>query len=508
VPSTEPGKCQVFSDTVNIHSAKDLQQFEGLDCFRIDDHLFVQETEDVFDLSALSGLRSVSGYIGIADNANLQTAELPNLDEVGEGLVLEGNPELLSIEFDQLRIIEHYLHIFGNPSLETVDFPWLTTVVDDVIFAGLDALVSLQMPRLTTVFGRFIYQHSNALGCLCLPNLVHVDEDLIIHFNGALRSFSAPSLTTVLGDINFERNPDLAHLDLPRLETLRGAFVGLHNFELAQCVLDDITDGLSHLGGGTVFEANDATCERVTAAAVECPPCASGICPVTEPPEEPGDDVGVPEEDVGVPDVSPPEEDVGVPDVSPPDEDVDVPEEDVDVPEEDVDVPDEDVDVPEEDVGVPDEDVDVPEEDVGVPEEDVDVPDEDAGEPGDVCTRTQGYYRTHCEGDSRCRADSNAPWPLAGAETNTLACTSMTWLDALWAPPRGDARIILAKQYIAARLNVAAGADSSAIDDTLADAESLLADCDWSQSDRQMALQLKDTLDDYNNGIIGPGSCG
>lgn len=58
------------------------------------------------------------------------------------------------------------------------------------------------------------------------------------------------------------------------------------------------------------------------------------------------------------------------------------------------------------------------------------------------------------------------------------------------------------------RLNVAAGADSSAIDDTLDDAESLLADCDWTQSERQMALQLKDTLDAYNNGIIGPGSCG
>lgn len=215
---------------------------------------------------------------------------------------------MVSAKFDQLRLVEHYLHIFGNPSLETVDFPWLTTVVDDVIFAGLNELVSLQMPRLTTVFGRFIYQHSDALGCLCLPNLVHVDENLIIHFNGALRSFSAPSLTTVLGDINFERNPFLEHFELPRLETVRGAFVGLHNFELAQCILDDIVDGLSHFGQGTVFEANNATCERVSAAAVECQSCVSGICPVTKPPEEPGDDVGVPDDDVDVP-----EEDVDVP---------------------------------------------------------------------------------------------------------------------------------------------------------------------------------------------------
>ena len=67
---------------------------------------------------------------------------------------------------------------------------------------------------------------------------------------------------------------------------------------------------------------------------------------------------------------------------------------------------------------------------------------------------------------------------------------------------------------LAAKLNIANGANGDDIADTIADADAFLGDYNWeswndlSQDDRQMVLGWKDMLEDYNEGIIGPGSCG
>ncbi len=64
-------------------------------------------------------------------------------------------------------------------------------------------------------------------------------------------------------------------------------------------------------------------------------------------------------------------------------------------------------------------------------------------------------------------------------------------------------------QLLGAKLNIAAGADYSAIIDELAEADAYLAEnfwTDWKKKDKT-AIMLMSTFDDYNNGIIGPGHC-
>jgi hypothetical protein len=316
--------CQVFADTVNIRSAADLAQFEGLSCFEVERHLFVQDTTDITDLSALSGLRSTGGFIGIADNEALESVSLPNLEETGEGLVVEGNMALESIEFAGLRHVNGYLHVFNNQALTSASFPWLLGVGDDVIFAGNDALASLDLPRLTCVMGRFIFEHSDGLECLCLPNLVFVNGDFLVYFNGSLRSISAPVLTTVWGDVNIRRNPQLEHVDLSCLDQVAGDFMMVHNRMLAQCEVDSLVGDINTIGGDTVTGDNAQTCpdEPTTAEGVGCASCTTSICVEDAPDGDlPGDDDDLPgddDDDVGVPDAGTP--DAGTPDTGSPDD--------------------------------------------------------------------------------------------------------------------------------------------------------------------------------------------
>jgi hypothetical protein len=123
--------------------------------------------------------------------------------------------------------------------------------------------------------------------------------------------------------------------------------------------------------------------------------------------------------------------------------------------------------------------------------------------PGDGgCTLTLGYWKTH-----NAHADSplDIPWPIS---EETVLCGA-TWLDILNMKPEGDAWIILAHQWIAAKLNEASGASTDVLGGTLDEAEDLLTNnCGGLSGDDEVrALELAGIFDDYNNGRTGPGHC-
>jgi len=91
--------------------------------------------------------------------------------------------------------------------------------------------------------------------------------------------------------------------------------------------------------------------------------------------------------------------------------------------------------------------------------------------------------------------------------------TQAELLAILNTPSQGDASIILAKQLIAAKLNIAAGSDPTPISATITHADSLLAmfagklpyHVAPSSNIGQMMVSDGSTLDDYNNGRLTPG---
>jgi hypothetical protein len=115
------------------------------------------------------------------------------------------------------------------------------------------------------------------------------------------------------------------------------------------------------------------------------------------------------------------------------------------------------------------------------------------------CTLTQGFWKNHIEA-----------WP-SEISIGGVTYTAMEAIQILSTPPRGDATYILAHQLIAAKLNVLEGADDSAVATTIVQADAWLVlhplGSDPDGADREEGIALAEVLDEYNNGVIGPGHC-
>jgi hypothetical protein len=130
--------------------------------------------------------------------------------------------------------------------------------------------------------------------------------------------------------------------------------------------------------------------------------------------------------------------------------------------------------------------------------------------PSNGCTLTQGYWKTHSrEGP----APYDRRWGNIGPEEEDTAffLSDQTWLEVFRTPVRGNPYYSLAHQYMAAKLNVLAGADASAIGSALSMAEAFFSaktpSSSLSAKARAELLALAALLDDFNSGRIGPGHC-
>ena len=103
---------------------------------------------------------------------------------------------------------------------------------------------------------------------------------------------------------------------------------------------------------------------------------------------------------------------------------------------------------------------------------------------------------------------------------NTLVLGSQTYTKAellaiLGRATKGDASLILADQLIAAKLNIANGADGTPVTSTIADADAVLSlfpgklpyGVKSNTTNGQRMVNDAATLDNYNNGLLTPG-CG
>lgn len=140
----------------------------------------------------------------------------------------------------------------------------------------------------------------------------------------------------------------------------------------------------------------------------------------------------------------------------------------------------------------------------GIPE----IPDE----PGDGCTLTPGYWKTHSEFGP---APYDATWAeLPQGASTPFFLSGKTYHQVLWTPPAGgNAYYILAHAYIAAKLNKLNGADFTDAQAAFDAATTVFDTYTPAQigalrgAARNPIVALAQTLDDYNNGLIGPGHC-
>lgn len=123
---------------------------------------------------------------------------------------------------------------------------------------------------------------------------------------------------------------------------------------------------------------------------------------------------------------------------------------------------------------------------------------------GHACPLSQGFWKNH-----------PGEWPEESLALGDETYAQDELLDLLRRPVKGDASLILAKQLIAAKLNVANGSDPGSVAATIADADALLAALDGKLPYRvrprsslgENMTALAAILDDYNNRLLTP-DCG
>jgi hypothetical protein len=130
------------------------------------------------------------------------------------------------------------------------------------------------------------------------------------------------------------------------------------------------------------------------------------------------------------------------------------------------------------------------------------------------CTLTPGYWKTHSDNGPAPYDDT---WALLGENTPFFS-SGQSYYEVLWTNPQGNAYYILAHAYIAAELNQLNGSSIPA--DVLSAYDAATVLFQTYTPDEVAGLKGKDgkdlraqfidlayTLDEYNNGLLGPGHC-
>ncbi|MEI6633089.1 MAG: hypothetical protein WCP22_04625, partial [Chlamydiota bacterium] len=116
------------------------------------------------------------------------------------------------------------------------------------------------------------------------------------------------------------------------------------------------------------------------------------------------------------------------------------------------------------------------------------------------CTFTQGFWKNH-----------PGSWPVSSLSIGGVIYSKAQVLKILQTHPRGDVTFILAHQLIAAKLNIARGADGSVVAAAIVSADAWLSIHPLGSKPtglaRSIGTEYAELLDAFNSGAIGPGHC-
>ena len=122
-------------------------------------------------------------------------------------------------------------------------------------------------------------------------------------------------------------------------------------------------------------------------------------------------------------------------------------------------------------------------------------------QPSAPCPHSQGFWKNH-----------PGEWPASSLTLGNETYSQAEALALLRTPVRGDASLILAKQLIAAKLNIMTGSDRVPVNGYIVDADNLFAtypgklpyDVHPSTTDGHTMTTLGGVLDEYNNQLLTP----
>jgi hypothetical protein len=121
---------------------------------------------------------------------------------------------------------------------------------------------------------------------------------------------------------------------------------------------------------------------------------------------------------------------------------------------------------------------------------------------GENCTFTIGYWKNHPE-----------TWPVASLQLGSVVYNAAQLLSILNQPVAGNGLVSMAHQLIGAKLNIANGANPTSIAATITAADAqigalVVPPVGAGYLSPASTSAKTQTLDDFNNGLLGPDHCG
>lgn len=261
---------------------------------------------DINNLSPLSSLNSIGGFLYILDNPMLPNLDgLSSLTSVGGYLYIEFNPIMTNVNgLSALSTVGGFVYFRQNGDLADVDgLSSLTTVGGYLNFHFNGALANLEgLSSLTSVTdGMELLNNSSLIDLDGLSALTSLGGGINIEDNGGLISLGGlSSLSSIGGGLSIVNNTALPNLTgLSSLTTLAGGITvisndvlttlnGLENIDhtsitnlniqnntiLSNCEVQSICDYLGIPANSATISGNATDCAsraEVEAACIECP---------------------------------------------------------------------------------------------------------------------------------------------------------------------------------------------------------------------------------------------
>jgi hypothetical protein len=141
--------------------------------------------------------------------------------------------------------------------------------------------------------------------------------------------------------------------------------------------------------------------------------------------------------------------------------------------------------------------------------------------PDTGCSLTIGFWKTHAGFTGHNPDEVTSLLPIWLGTSNGFDSLEVTTakqaVDVLSMKTYGSASNGITKLYaqlLGAKLSIANGASETSVASTISDADAFLANTFWTgwssltSAQQQQVLAWMNTLDQFNNGLIGPGHCG
>ncbi len=179
-------------------------------------------TGDISELS-LNNLIRLRGSLIIDGLTQLETIALPNLERVGQSVMMIQNHSTQRLLLPALQSTgENFL--FANTSLHEIDVQSLSSIGGMIQLSRNTDLGELGFPALENVTGSISILENSGIHTLTFPTLDSIGEELQI-LSGDLLHMRAPRLSSVGRAITVNRTMELQTLDLSSLQQVNSLFL-------------------------------------------------------------------------------------------------------------------------------------------------------------------------------------------------------------------------------------------------------------------------------------------